>query len=631
MDDIAKVRHETEVAKEMIEKLKKTINELESHRKSPLPNNTRWEDIQQHFNNVENAIKEKLNEVEEKKKLFLEKQHESEKQISAREAVVAKLELASLNRIQEVKDKAISAIEEARKNCKAPDLILVNNNTKTSTSDDINEEVNLDNSNYHNRLSAFQTQLKEFCTQMNPKGLLKLFSEHRKYLIKTIKDLPAAMKCAADPGRFVLDSLEGFYPPEPAHNPQEIESSGPQFSRRVCLTLLEVVSSLLREDAQYKSNENKEKAKAIADEWNSKLSGIDIEAANGQSLEAAAFLQLLVTFDIAEKFREDELCKLVFAITKRRQAPELCQALGLAHRMPGVIETLVKTGRHLDAVHFACAFQLTESFPPVPLLDQFLENAKADAKEITDIKEVYNKELVALRAINKCIEEYNLQNHYPLSPVKKKISKLEKMKLEAKRGNQQHSFKSNVSKKGRINKPSTFKKPAYNNPRTATAATVAAYPSYNHRDTSRYSYPAPPAYPTPPPYPASTALYPASAPYDRTASYPPYDRPATYPPAPPPYERSPYDLYAAYGYQSTTAQGSYHGTGGYHSTTTEPSSAYANPGYHAPASGYGYGNYYMDTAAAPGATAAAAAYGSSTNVAAGAAAPSSLRQPYMQR
>lgn len=47
----------------------------------------------------------------------------------------------------------------------------------------------------------------------------------------------------------------------------------------------------------------------------------------------------------------------------------------------GVVETLVKTGRHIDAVHFAFAFHLTETFPPVPLLKEYLNNVKGNAQE----------------------------------------------------------------------------------------------------------------------------------------------------------------------------------------------------------------------------------------------------------
>ena len=47
-----------------------------------------------------------------------------------------------------------------------------------------------------------------------------------------------------------------------------------------------------------------------------------------------------------------------------------------ARRSPGVIEVLVNSGRQIDAVNLAFAFELTEQFFPVPLLKSYLKEAK---------------------------------------------------------------------------------------------------------------------------------------------------------------------------------------------------------------------------------------------------------------
>lgn len=41
----------------------------------------------------------------------------------------------------------------------------------------------------------------------------------------------------------------------------------------------------------------------------------------------------------------------------------------------GVIDVLVNIGRQIDAVNLAFAFELTEKFPPVPLLKTYLNEA----------------------------------------------------------------------------------------------------------------------------------------------------------------------------------------------------------------------------------------------------------------
>lgn len=42
----------------------------------------------------------------------------------------------------------------------------------------------------------------------------------------------------------------------------------------------------------------------------------------------------------------------------------------------GVIEVLVNSGRQIDAVNLAFAFDLTEQFSPVPLLKSYLKDAR---------------------------------------------------------------------------------------------------------------------------------------------------------------------------------------------------------------------------------------------------------------
>lgn len=47
---------------------------------------------------------------------------------------------------------------------------------------------------------------------------------------------------------------------------------------------------------------------------------------------------------------------------------------------PGFVEELVQSGRQIDAVHFAHAFKLTESFPLVPLLKTYLKDLRRNSQ-----------------------------------------------------------------------------------------------------------------------------------------------------------------------------------------------------------------------------------------------------------
>ncbi|KAG4179178.1 hypothetical protein ERO13_A10G090400v2 [Gossypium hirsutum] len=248
-------------------------------------------------------------------------------------------------------------------------------------------------------------------------------------------------------------------------------------------------------------------AKAIADEWKPKLSNASSGAAIDNSLEAEAFLQLLATFRIASEFDEEQLCKLVFVVAHRRQAPELCRSIGLTPKMPGLVELLINSGRQVDAVRFIHTFQLTERFPPVPLLKMYLKdlrrnsqgkggNSRGAAGSQDDINA---RELAALKAVIRCVQDYGLEADYSLDPLQKRLAQLEKAKADnKKRGGD--SGKHHPRKKSRPNggfrgyrgPPGRQAPPVYNQ----RAAFTGMPERYTHAGPNPYNYQIPnqPAY-----------------------------------------------------------------------------------------------------------------------------------------
>jgi hypothetical protein len=182
--------------------------------------------------------------------------------------------------------------------------------------------------------------LKQLCEQMDTKGLLKFLSVNcRKLATASLRaELSVALKCATDPARLVLNSLEGFFPPEQTNSPGS-EHNGLQVQRKSCIVLMDAIAPALgtKEPGGNDpwSSEIKEQAKAIAEEWKSKLAEVDLDASNGYSLEAQAFLQLLTTFNVDSVLDEDELCKIVVAVSRRKQTAVSCRSLGLNEKIPG--------------------------------------------------------------------------------------------------------------------------------------------------------------------------------------------------------------------------------------------------------------------------------------------------------
>eukprot|EP01018_Ginkgo_biloba_P014806 Gb_24860 [translate_table: standard] len=493
------------------EQLQKAFLELESHRGALANCTIQWKELEQYFSSLDEAVKKKLDELTEKEKAFEAKASETREMLEKREESVAAKEQASLARVQEQKDAALAAIIEAREkqSLEPPVKIAGDAENKVNGSSavvmDIESNDPTSNKEENSPASAKtgtapevkpRPQLKQFCERMDAKGLLKFISENRKFLAALRDEVPAALQCAIDPARLVLNALEGFYPPNQKTNQGNKKEAGLPAQRRSCILLLESLVPLLADpvlgaDHPVIASNIKEQAKGIADEWKSKLADLDIDAANGNSLEAQAFLQLLATFGIASEYDEEELCKLVLAVSRRRQTPELCRSLGLAAKMPGVVEILVNSGKQIEAVNFAHVFGLVEQFQPVPLLKAYLKDARKASQvktgntSVAAQNEANAKELFALRAVIKCIEEHKLESEYPLDNLQKRALQLEKAKADKKRSAE--AVKSQI-KRPRANGGGYMPAPAAAERSNVYASSVAADRSF-YRPADRVSYP----------------------------------------------------------------------------------------------------------------------------------------------
>ncbi|XWS33540.1 hypothetical protein CRYUN_Cryun22dG0091800 [Craigia yunnanensis] len=399
------------------------------------------------------TLKKKSEELEAKEKKYKEIEAETCALIAEREAAVATKEQDYLDRVQELKDAAVAAIAEAHANFqpKSAEPLDAGDNKDTKVSSPVGDRnspvedfPHKTGENTENVAADVKShpELTYFCEQMDAKGLLNFVMENQKNLNAICQELPAALESASEPARLVLNSLEGFYPPDKTNQTVDKRDAAFQGMHKSCVVLIEAMAAFLaRIDPgvdHLLNSETKQQAKAIADDWKPKLSNAGSDAANGNSLEAEAFLQLLATFRIASEFDEEELCKLVVVVAHRWQAPELCRSIGLTQKMPGVVELLINSGRQIDAVRFIHAFQLTESFSPVPLLKAYLKNLRRNSQGKGGNSggaagaqgDVNAQELAALRAVIRCVQEYGLEANYPLDPLQKRLAQLEKAKSD---------------------------------------------------------------------------------------------------------------------------------------------------------------------------------------------------------
>ncbi|ERN20213.1 hypothetical protein AMTRI_Chr06g201150 [Amborella trichopoda] len=445
MDETQAVPMLIETTTSKIQQLEKAFAELEGQRAVSL--NLKWKALEEHFHDLERSLKKRFEELEEKEKAFEARASEAKEMLEKREAAVNAKEEASLDRVQDQRDAALSAIEEAFQKCRkeSPEPIIVESNNGMIDASPESKPTDSKASEVGSPGIEPRPQLKKFCEEMDAKGLHKFISENRKALAAMREEVPAALKCATDPAQLVLDSLEGFYGSEQSGQEGKRDSNLLGL-RRTCIMLMESLFPLLADidsgsisDHPIILPEVKEKAKEIAEEWKPKLDELDMDANVGNSLEAHAFLQLLATFGITSEFDQDEICKLLPSVCRRRQTPELCRALGLSEKMPAVIEVLINAGRQLEAVNLAYAFDLTEQFAPVPLLKTYLKEVRKSSQgrggssPAAALNEASERELSALKAVIKCIEEHKLEEQYPIDPLQKRIAQLEKAKADKRR------------------------------------------------------------------------------------------------------------------------------------------------------------------------------------------------------
>ncbi|KAL7587978.1 hypothetical protein Lser_V15G39256 [Lactuca serriola] len=418
MEDTQSVASLLQSTTSKIQQLQKAFAELESHRAITL--NLKWKQIEDHFHGLEKSLKRRFTELEDQENEFKIKTTQSQKLLETRQSAVIAKEEASLQKLQEKRDLAVAAITGGTP--------MVEEKPPPPPPPPPPLELTLTN-----------PQLAKLCKENDVAGLHKFISDNRKNLATIKEEIPVALQVADDPGGFVLDSVSGFY--NLVDGKKDANLLG---QRRTCIMLMECLSVLLENvDGVYVKrliSENvKERAKGIADEWKPKLDDLDLDASNGNSLEAHAFLQLVATFGIDSCFVKEDLIKLVPMVARRHQTADLCRFLGLSEKMPGVIDVLVNSGRHIDAVNLAFAFELTEKFSPVSLLKSYLTEARRVPSLIKSgnlspaQNDVSERELSALKTVIKCIEEHKLEDQYPVGPLQKRILQLEKAKADKKR------------------------------------------------------------------------------------------------------------------------------------------------------------------------------------------------------
>ncbi|XP_020580173.1 FRIGIDA-like protein 2 [Phalaenopsis equestris] len=348
------------------EDLRKAFADLQSFSSSLVSFTLQWKDIEDHFSSIEKSIEERFREL---------------KKLDSSSAV----------------KNAVAILADSR------------------------VEVNQDNTVVVPRL-----ELKTLCLLMDGKGLRSFIINNRKDITAIRRELGPALLSAPDPAKLVLDSLDGFFPPEKLADVDLVAI------RRTCLTLLECFHDMSLEIRPLA----RERARGLAVEWRKLLS----EAKGDTSLVVLGVLHLVATFGLVTSFEVDDILDLIVLVARRKNIIDLCRSAKLHENIPDLVEKLNNSGKQLDAVKFVIAFNLTDKFPPASLLNAYVKESKKTAQELRkkgnhsaqSQNEASSKEIAALRAVAKIVEEYNLGSVYSCENFQKRIEQLEKQKAEKK-------------------------------------------------------------------------------------------------------------------------------------------------------------------------------------------------------
>ncbi|KAK1583244.1 hypothetical protein Q3G72_022132 [Acer saccharum] len=239
-----------------------------------------------------------------------------------------------------------------------------------------------------------RSELWTLCEKMDGRGLIKYINNHSKDRDSIRVELGDAFRSSPDPGMMVLDAMEVFY------GSNKKARCHKDSNRWSCLLLLEVLMGI----EVNIDNAVKEKAKKLAFEWKGKVR-MDEES----GLEAFGFLHLVGTYGLGSEFEKNDLVEYLLLVAWYRQGTLLCKAVGLGDKVQDLIQKLIDSGKQLLAIKYIFEFEMTDKYPPVALLEAYVNETKKLAENLFREKkntlgaqnEAVFKEVNALKALEK--------------------------------------------------------------------------------------------------------------------------------------------------------------------------------------------------------------------------------------
>jgi len=219
------------------ERLHKEFLELQFHSSALVNFTVQWKELEDHFNELEKLTQKGFEELG-RKGTDNEKEEESAAEKSTgnpnnekEKKSAAKKSTGNPNNEKEKKSAAEKSTGNTNKTSEKNSSAEKSTENPNKTSPVLKDDVKP------------RPQLKSLCEEMDGEGLKK-FLVSCSNVTKIRKEVPAALRCAADPAKLVLQTLDGFYP---ASNSKK--GKKPLYAQRnACDLLLESLPFVLSPD-----------------------------------------------------------------------------------------------------------------------------------------------------------------------------------------------------------------------------------------------------------------------------------------------------------------------------------------------------------------------------------------------
>ncbi|KAL6278715.1 hypothetical protein ACE6H2_022316 [Prunus campanulata] len=256
------------------------------------------------------------------------------------------------------------------------------------------------------------------------RGLQQFMNEHLKRIDLVGSEISTVLEASFDPAKLVLDSMHGFYPSNSTVDNRE--------SSIICSPVkTEKPESSLTKNAAAVPSPNLQLT-ATTDARN--LQGFVHELARGNHLIQSETLAALQTSLDPAKFVLDVMQNSFAQYWGNGDVRSKETVIFVLHA-DHFIRNLIEGRQLIEAVRLICTFKLFDTFPPVLLLEKFVDNTKICNKRIRKKKksldekvEVLDNEIAEFRAVIQCIKDCNLESVYPSGKIEHQLALVEKIK-----------------------------------------------------------------------------------------------------------------------------------------------------------------------------------------------------------